>query len=67
MDENTKHIVASNLTVAYCANRPSVPMETTRLKPLSQSEGFSRSALSEDEILAIYRGFLAQLDGSSGT
>lgn len=57
MDENTKHFVASNLTIAYCANRPaqaggSMSDMITQTQPMS-----------EDAILKVYRGFLAQLDG----
>lgn len=56
MDENTKHIVASNLTVAYCStvipkHGPGGGMPTT-----------ADTEMSYEEILRIYRRFVASLE-----
>ena len=53
MDLNTKHIVASNLTIAKCANHPS-PSEDDLVSQLE--------VLSEEDVFEVYRRFLSLLD-----
>ena len=61
MDENTKHIVASNLTIAYCANRPSTG-QGGGFRPIGQSgDPGPHAPLKEEQILEIYKRFLALL------
>jgi hypothetical protein len=67
MDENTKLIVASNLAVAYCANRPAAPFDWQKMRSASDSEGTPRREMSEHEILTVYRSFLAQLTDSTAS
>lgn len=59
MDENTKHIVASNLTIAYCANRPSTGQGGFRR--VDDPGDWPHSPLKEEEIVEVYNRFLALL------
>ena len=62
MDENTKHIVASNLTIAYCANRPSTGETAGGFRPMANiGEQSPHEPLKEEEIVEIYNRFLALL------
>jgi len=67
MDGNTRHIVASNLTIAFCATRPSIGYGVGSglgysgegSEPLTP--GASHSQLDEGAILEIYGKFYQQL------
>jgi hypothetical protein len=61
MDENTKHIVASNLTIAFCSNRP-VPM-VAALREATHEKGIPNDMpLQESDVLRIYHYFLQLLE-----
>jgi hypothetical protein len=63
MDEQTKHLVASNLTIAYCSNRPASSQSGGGMTDLlTQTQ-----PMSQEAILEVYRSFLAQLDGGSSS
>jgi len=58
MDENTKHLVASNLTIAHFAAQPiSQPSEPSKRK----------LELVEESVIATYERFLTLLDESEST
>lgn len=61
MDENTKHIVAGILTAGYCANRPGTARDGD-ITALIEGGVFP---LSEEEIVNVYRRFLAHLEGTA--
>lgn len=61
MDENTKQIVASNLTIAYCANRPSAGKSEGFRRLTEMTEQTPHEPLNEEEIVEIYNRFLALL------
>jgi hypothetical protein len=60
MDENTKHVVASNLTVAYFSaqtRKGGDPSGTWK-------DVIGRPSISPDEVYSIYQEFLAKLSSS---
>ena len=61
MDEQTKHTVASNLTIAYfsCQERPSANSD------MSKKELERNPRISESEVLAVYSHFVAKLSSDS--
>jgi hypothetical protein len=62
VDENTKHLVASNLTIAYCANRPSTSGGGSATAFLESGSGFPHKPMKHEEVLAVYHHFLALLE-----
>jgi hypothetical protein len=63
MDENMKCLVASNLTIAFCANQP-VPItaESRKNTAPDPTQPPKPIPLSESRVLETYRYFLALLD-----
>lgn len=59
MDENTKHLTASNLTIAYFAGQERRPSDLTAFVPSSLK---TAPNISPKEIFAVYRGFLDQIE-----
>ncbi|MDT5123316.1 MAG: hypothetical protein QOC96_2798 [Acidobacteriota bacterium] len=55
IDENTRRIVASNLTIAYFATEP---------RASAQRKSVDRKH-AEDEIISVYSDFLIRLGASS--
>ena len=66
MDENTKHIVASNLATAYCANRPHLRPTGGSTAMFEKGGVIGGELLSEEKIVEIYHRFVDLL-GSSPT
>lgn len=64
MDENTKHIVASNLTAAYCANRPHLRPTGGSMAMFEKGSIMGSALMSEEEIVEIYRKFVGLLDAT---
>jgi hypothetical protein len=61
MDENIKCLVASNLTIAFCAQRP-VPIMPDLRKTKRQNAPPDPRPMYETEVLDVYRYFLEILD-----
>lgn len=64
MDDNTKHIVASNLTAAYCANRPHLTPTGGSRAMFEKGSVMGGERFSEEKIVEIYRRFVELLDSS---
>ena len=61
MDENMKHLVASNLTIAFCAQRPVPLMPDVREKKRKNAPP-DPAPMTESRILEVYYYFLELLD-----
>ncbi|HVS81739.1 MAG TPA: hypothetical protein VHE60_08380 [Pyrinomonadaceae bacterium] len=64
MDKNMKCLVASNLTIAFCANQP-VPITVDLIKntpPPDPTQPPKPIPMSESRVLEVYRYFLELVD-----
>lgn len=62
MDENMKCLVASNLTIAFCANQPvPVTAESRKNAAPDPNQPPKPKPLSESRVLETYRYFLEHL------
>lgn len=63
MDDNTKHIVASNLTVAYFAGMPH-QLSDPNVKPAGDPRlRGSQMQQPFNEVIGVYKAFLSLLGG----